>query len=461
MTANMYFSKNKNKLDDKYISYNKTKNIKPGYGKDLDLISIAEWIACGFFLGDGNFTKRLNSQEKFISNKKHWYYQPRDISFNSAVEEFTHIFENLINNNIGRKKIILPLSGGIDSRTIASALRKSDNVVAYSYEFSGGVKETKYARSISKEMGWPFYDYLIPKGYLWEKIDELSDINFCQSDFIHPRQMAVISEISKHGELIISGQWGDVLFDLPKIKNDESLNNQTKFLFKKIVKPGGLELSKKLWVEWGLAGDFENILFDRLKNLLSEIKIENSSRRIQAFKSIHWAHRWANPNLNIFSNNCELFAPYYENEMCEFICKTPDIYLRDRKIQINYLKNTSPKLAEIPWEVYDLNLYNYKYFNSLYMPRRVYRFLVRMFKEKVLKLPPIIQRNWELQFIGEENNKNLKHWLFKNKLLNEIIPSSLVNQLYQNFLSGNKVILSHPISMLLTLSVWCKKFWKK
>ena len=65
--------------------------------------------------------------------------------------------------------------------------------------------------------------------------------------------MAVIDEISKLGDLIISGQWGDVLFDLPKIKKNESLDNQTRFLFKKIVKPGGLELSKKLWNEWGFA----------------------------------------------------------------------------------------------------------------------------------------------------------------------------------------------------------------
>ena len=75
--------------------------------------------------------------------------------------------------------------------------------------------------------------------------------------------------------------------------------------------------------------------------MLSEIKIENPSRKVQAFKSIHWAQRWANPNLNIFSNNCELFAPYYNNTICEFICTTPDDYLRDRKIQIKYIKDTS------------------------------------------------------------------------------------------------------------------------
>ena len=30
-------------------------------------------------------------------------------------------------------------------------------------------------------------------------------------------------------------QWGDVLFDLPKISKNESLHNQTKFLFQKIA----------------------------------------------------------------------------------------------------------------------------------------------------------------------------------------------------------------------------------
>ena len=41
----------------KYFLYNKSKNIKPIYDKEIDLSSIAEWIACGFFLGTRNFTK--------------------------------------------------------------------------------------------------------------------------------------------------------------------------------------------------------------------------------------------------------------------------------------------------------------------------------------------------------------------------------------------------------------------
>ncbi len=444
-----------------YIFYNRIKNTSPNYNNDIDLPSIAEWIACGFFLGDKNFTKFRHEQENDYVYESNWYYEPRNISFESAVEEFTHIFETLISKHTKNKKIILPLSGGLDSRTIASALRNSDNIVTYSYEFLGGVKETKYAKSISDEMGWPFFNYFIPKGYLWETIEELAEINLCQSDFIHPRQMAVIDRVSKLGDLIISGQWGDVLFDLPKLSEKENLDNQTRFLFRKIVKPGGLLLSEKLWEEWGFAGKFEKILFNRIKELLIDIKIDNPSRRVQAFKSIHWAQRWANPNLNIFSSNCELFAPYYENAICEYICSIPDEYLQDRKIQIKYIQNTSPSLAKIPWQVYDLNLYNYKYFNSFYFPRRIYRYLLRNFKEKILNKPSIIQRNWELQFLGSENKKHLEKWLFEKKLLNDIVPLQLINNFYQKFSTENQIVFSHPISMLLTLSVWCEKFWKR
>ena len=457
----MHLDKNNKKEIRKYIFYNPRKNVNPKYEDDIDLRSVAEWIACGFFLGDKNFTKLKYGQDEYFRAKESWYYEPRNISFNSAVEEFTHIFETLIFENIKNKKIILPLSGGLDSRTIASALRKKKKIVTYSYEFLGGVKETKYAKQISDEMGWAFYKYLIPRGYLWEKIEKLAEINSCQSDFTHPRQMAVIDQISNLGDLIISGQWGDVLFDLSKLSHRANLDDQTGYLFNKIVKPGGLALSKSLWQEWGFSGQFEEILFNRIKELLLEIKINNPNRRVQAFKSIHWAQRWANPNLKIFSKNCELFIPYYDNSICEFICTVPDRYLEDRKIQIKYIQNRAPELAKIPWQVYDLNLYNYQYFNNIYLPRRAYRYLNRLFNEKIFKKPPKVQRNWELQFLGATNSKYLEYWLFEKELLNNIISPKLIHAFYEKFQTNNQIIFSHPVSMLLTLSVWCEKFWKK
>ena len=88
--------------------------------------------------------------------------------------------------------------------------------------------------------------------------------------------------------------------------------------------------------------------------------------------------------------------------------------------------------------------------------------MTRIFNEKkIFKNPPKVQRNWELQFLGAENSKYLKYWLFEKKILNNIISTKLIYTFYEKFQTNNQIIFSHPISMLLTLSVWCEKFWKK
>ena len=46
--------------------------------------------------------------------------------------------------------------------------------------------------------------------------------------------------------------------------------------------------------------------------------------------------------------------------MCNFVCTIPEKFLKNRKIQIEYIKRKAPDLAKIKWQKYDLDLYNYK-----------------------------------------------------------------------------------------------------
>ena len=103
-----------------------------------------------------------------------------------------------------------------------------------------------------------------------------------------------------------------------------------------------------------------------------------------------------------------MFIPYYHDEMCNFICTIPEEYLTGRKIQIEYIKRKAPELARIPWQAYDLDLYNYQHFNTRYLPRKVYRYARRMVRENIFKKSQVIQRNWELQFLGKQNEKHLQ-----------------------------------------------------
>ncbi len=424
----------------------------------LDYKSIAHWFAIGFFLGDKNFTNsRFTSIAQFGPNID-WHYSPkRNISFSDVLDNFSSIIESLLKRNLGSRKIILPLSGGLDTRTLAAALFGNKNIVTFSYEFEGGINETGYARQIAEASRWEFNEYKISNGYLWRKIEELAELNYCQSDFTHPRQMAVIESISGLGDILLSGQWGDVLFDNFDIDKDANIDFQTNFVLNKIVKIGGMELANKLWECWGLAGSFEDELFELVQNLLVDIKISNPISRIRAFKSIHWAKRWANPNLNIFSKYTEMYIPFYSDEICNFICSTPEKYLKNRKVQIEYIKSKAPTLARIPWQEYDLDLYQFQYFNSIYFPRRVYRYGKRIIREKILKKPRLITRNYELQFLGKNNEKKLEKWLFNNPKISSIIPFDILSEYYGKFKNVDPVKYSHPLSMLLTFSLWCHK----
>lgn len=438
----------------------------------LDLKAICIFTALGFFLEKDTYFNDLEvlqpsteyemDENDFIkSSRKYWdwHYSPRGITFKQAVEEFAHIFEKLTYDKIKDKDVILPLSGGLDSRTQAAVLNDKTKVKSYSYKFSGSFDETKFGREISEVKSFPFTEYIIPRGYLWKVIDRLADINKCYADFTHPRQMAFIEDIKKLGNIFYLGHWGDVLFNDMEVDEKLTDEEQVYFMKKKLLKKGGAELAESLWDSWGLPGNFNQYLSERINGLLMNIKIDNVNSRTRAFKSTYWAPRWTSANMNVFSEYHELSLPYYEDEMCEFICTVPEEYLSGRQIQIEYIKMKNPKLAEIAWQPYDpLNLYSYKKINST--RRLSFRILnkgKRIIRERILN-DKITTRNWEIQFTGKENDKNLSKHLFENKSFSEFIPEEITRAFYSKFKTQDPVYYSHPVSMLLTLSVFIRKF---
>ena len=438
----------------------------------FDYKAICIFSALGFFLDDDTYwldTKVLkpatiNKIDKdgfLVSSEKwfNWHYTPRDISLDKTVLEFTEIFEKNIKNQTKGKKVILPLSGGLDSRTQAVALSKiKADVNSYSYSFENGFKEAEISKKIANKLNFPFQDFKIKKGYLWSKIEDLATINKCYSEFSHPRQMAVIDDVKKLGDLFSLGHWGDVLFDSEGIDYlDES--NILPILKKKLIKKGGIELAESLWKDWEMEGVFKDYLNQRLLHLWIDIKIDNFSAKLRAFKSLYWAPRWTSVNLLIFESARPLSLPYYDNEMCKFICTLPEGLLKGRQIQIEYIKKNSTKVANITWQAMKpFNLYNYHLNKFPYnLPYRIIskmkRTLQEVFGEKY------IQRNWELQFLGEENEEKLKYYLFSNEY-NTFISSKRIKLFYNNFKTKNSVTYAHSISTLLTLSLWFKNHKK-
>lgn len=433
----------------------------------LNYEAIATFIALGFFLDKDTYWKdegivgsgtnyALNERNELIYEKPYfnWHYTPRQITFNDAVEEFTHLFDSSI-LYYKKSNIILPLSGGIDSRCIAASIADFKNVNAYSYHFSNGINESFYGKQIANTLGFQFNEYIIPEGYLWSDIERLANINQCYAEFTHARQMYIFDKLPQLGNLILGGHGGDLFFDGMGVDDDLSFDQQVNYLFNKLLKKGGLELADSLWKYWGLSGNFKDYLMSRIATLLLTINIDNANSRLRAFKSKYYVTRWTMVNMQIFQIQRPVFLPFFTDEMCQFICTIPEGLLKNRQIQIQYIKNKSKDLAKIQWQANrPFNLYKYHWNKNPYnIPYRLFNKLKRIVTNK-----SFIQRNWELQFLGKENDEHLKEQLFNEPKFSELIPKEIVEIFYQKFKNEDTLKYSHAVSMLLTLSKFSKYF---
>ena len=441
---------------------------------DLDYKSIAVFSALGFMFGDKTYFRQIKvippatqyeMIDKKITIKNQWWdwnHTPENLSLSNAVEEFASIFQSHISKAVSGEKVILPISGGIDSRSLLVPLVQNNNLNLLSYNFENGFDELQFGQAISKLFQIPQKSYLIPKGYIWNQLDNFVSYNGLLTDFTHPRQVAVLNKTQEKTPKIISGHWGDVLFDVSRSIANLNTDEQVQFLVNSFSNEGGRELAEDLWKLWGLPDSFQNYIETVFDKCYREIKIDNSSSRMRAFKSLYWAPRFTSVNLNIFKNLGALVLPYYSNEMCNFICRLPEQHLSGRKIQIRYIKKYCPDLATIPWQKYfPLNLKNYeKYYSVSYLPHRIINKLKRDFTIKVLNKKTLIEQNWENQFLGNSNDQQLQMHLLSNRELQKLIPLSITKKYYLKF-KTNPHKYAHAVSMLLTLSVFSRLYYSK
>jgi hypothetical protein len=158
-------------------------------------------------------------------------------------------------------------------------------------------------------------------------------------------------------------------------------------------------------------------------------------------------------NLSVFESALPIELPYYDRAMCEFVCRIPEEHLARRKLQIAYVRREHPELARLPWQAFaPLNLLNFDSFRSpLRWPGRLWRRARRALRERASGRR-LVERNWELQFLGEANDRDLRDRLFERGELRDLVPEEVTGKFYDKFTHGDALGNAHPVGMLLTLS---------
>ena len=435
----------------------------------IDIRAVCVFLTTGMFLGGDTYFEdlkvaapgtdyRVDPSGRVTNRATRFSWFSRSGSETEERGEHLDKFEALLDRACGvAGRLVVALSGGLDSRTIAASLANSQRQVSsYSYSFEGGEDERRFGREVGGICDFRHRELGIPSGYLWDRLDRLSNATACYSEFTHPRQMAVIDAVDRMGDTLCLGHWGDVLFDGFGMPLDFSFDRLCEVAFSRFVKREGLDLANEVWREHFSDEDFETTLRNRFRSGLEQIEIEDPNARLRAFKSLNWAPRWTSVNLSIFRLAGSLVVPYYSDEMCQFICETPEPLLQNRKLQIEYIKRKSPDLARIAWQTHaPFDLYSYdKILKWQGVPARARGRLEQEWRSTTRGRR--VRYNWEGQFLGVENEARLKAWLLETQSLFDLVDKQQVIRVLANF-SRDPYANWHSVTMLLTLAVFSSK----
>ena len=156
--------------------------------------------------------------------------------------------------------------------------------------------------------------------------------------------------------------------------------------------------------------------------------IDDPEFKLKALKTEQWSFRWTTSSLRAYQLGAFPRLPFYDTRIVDFFSTVPSDFVRERRLQVDYLKRFAPDLARISWQVFDANLYSYQHYQTWLLPKRVFKKLQRVFSSR-----PEIHRNWEAQFLHEEGRTALKQYLSSGagSKIEEFFPSAKIQSLLE------------------------------
>ncbi len=439
----------------------------------LDWQGIAGFFAMGFFPQNRTHYQDMrilrpgshyvfDQDGRLLNEERYWefsYSPDTSRSYDETVDEFARIFHQVMLDQTRSGRVAVPISGGLDSRSTVAALTQKgespeERFWGYSYGYSDGSVETRIARQVAAARWLPFQAYTI-KPYLLKDIQRVINWTEGFQDITQARQVFIRDELAERSDTLVAALWGDVWLDDMGLAAyaQGSLSEQDilQHTLKKMYKHGRAWLLRNLAAPQLSGNDPETLVQEMVSAELDEVKhISDADFRVKAFKTLQWSHRWSLPPVRVFQSAALPALVFYDHRLVDFFCTVPNTYLSRRRLQIDYLKRYAPDLARLPWQVYDADLFNYQYYNSWLLPKRALKKAWRTIRQE-----PVIERNWEVQFLCLEGKSGLQRWLLQPGLrLHEFVSPKAIQELLQGFFAAPQPDHGYSVSMLLTFSTW-------
>lgn len=297
----------------------------------------------------------LESGNQPITQRYYTYYSKdkKHLSINRMIDIYNDVlfrtFQRLL-KSVGKRKIVLPLSGGVDSRLVACMLRKLGygNVTCFSYGVPNNW-EANISRKVAERVGynWIFVPYSRKKWHSVYRSQEWKDFFYSWdnlSSLFSVNEWIAIGELKRNRSIP-----EDAVF-VPGHTGDFISGGHLQYIFgeKKdgITKEGLIsDILKKhygLWPSKLKKAEIRDCLTNGLSKFFGSLPLDSKEDIANAYECWEWQERQSKFIINSVRTydfwGYEWRLPLWDSEMMDFWSAVPYEMKMEKKLYLSHLK---------------------------------------------------------------------------------------------------------------------------
>ena len=340
--------------------------IKEQIKPELDEKNAAEFLVTGYVTGQDTLfegIKQLQTGEILVYDKvkcflttssyfrflhKDCWDLDEDALLDKLDDCFVNVFNRLIESTVKQGlKIVVPLSGGLDSRIIVAMLKRLgvEDVICFTYGRKSD-REVKISKEVADALGyeWHFVEYTSKNWYEYYHSNDLENYQKYGgnlSSLPHKQDILAIKILKDRGILsdnvvFIPGHSGDMLAGshIPITHKDESLNYGIGEVVTLLLK------KHYSFFKWDTKSELKPLFEMKIRKSIKDIKVFNNESSANAIELFDFNERQAKYIVNSV-RAYEFFGfgwrlPLWDIELINFFLKTPLEYRIGQRLYIKY-----------------------------------------------------------------------------------------------------------------------------
>lgn len=350
-----------------------------GVGKNLDLLSVAEYFRFQHLMGDKTFVEdikilpnaailSLDLETGIFRIEPSWGFERlpeirNDLSFDEAVEQTGRLLRDAVRKRAKKSAdpIGVYLSGGMDSRTILGLIDRDIWPTIHAFTFGHPEsRDIALSRAVAKKMSADHHIMFLTNG---DWVKDYFDIHLKLTEgfhsWIHAHGISTFEEARKYIGINLSGMGGGWVMtgeDIdPRLYDPPDMVAWISHMFwlfnQKNTWPSITEAEEKLLYSPDIYHNFvKDRAFETLFLAAREAEHFDPLRRSEYFKWQHSDRRLYHMFPVFYKAYIEMRYPFYDYPLVEFVFSLPLNYRQHNRLYRSVMQKELPNLSLIPYD---------------------------------------------------------------------------------------------------------------